>query len=177
MKTELPPGYYIHEKGYAGLHLPVEWFADLPATITIDEVEFRLKDEFHVTIINARGVANIIAENAGAQPEAIEQEIRAILEEYLAHNPMQFICFRDDVRLAIKNDRKSLAIRCEISNLEPFFITLQNNFKQEIKLQPAHVSLYTMTGLAVGIDSVEQIESYERVLLPEIVKTLVVAAQ
>ncbi len=177
MNSELPDGYYIGGHGYAGLRLPVDWFADLAPNIMLDGVEYGIKDEFHVTIINARGVAKIIAENTNVPAEELENEIHTILGEYLTHTPMPFLHFVDDVRLAIKNERKSLAIRCELSNLKPFFKTLREKFQCAVALQPAHVSLYTMTGLAVGIDSVEQMESYEQVQLPEIAQILVAATQ
>lgn len=173
MNSELPSGYYIGGHGYAGLRLPVDWFANLAPRIMLDGVEYSLKDEFHVTIINARGVAKIIAENTNIPAEEIENEIHTMLGEYLTHTPMQFLHFVDDVRLAIKNERKSLAIRCELSNLEPFFNTLREKFQRVIELQPVHVSLYTLTGLAVGIDSIVQMESYEQVLIPEITQALV----
>lgn len=167
-KEELPEGYSYHPEGYLWHVLPVEKFATLPETVNIDGKDFIKKSEFHVTVLNAREVAKKIAEINTKAVEDIEEHLQVLLSEYLRNNQIKFIRFDDDLRLAVSSERESIAARCTMAGLEKYFEQIQSMYGFMPEAQPTHVSIYTLTGAAVGIDSTEQMESYQKVELPEV---------
>lgn len=52
--------------------------------------------------------------------------------------------------------------------IDGYFDLIEEKFGHRPPSQPAHVSLYTLTGLAVGIDSQEQMESFQKLDLPKV---------
>jgi hypothetical protein len=104
--------------------------------------------------------------------DRLEEQIQGLLTEYLQQHPIAFVSFQDDLRIATSLDRKSIAARCTMSGIEEYFEYLQSRFGVTIQNQPTHVSIYTVTGAAVGIDTNEQMESFTKVDLPEVQKAL-----
>lgn len=167
----LPEGYFYHHEGYLWHVLPVEEFTDLPETIELEGEELNKKQEFHVTVANVRAMAQEIAEH-DTDVESVEIAIQKLLTEYIQGNPISFEGFEEDLRLAITGDRKSIAARCRMSGVEGYFNLIEREYEKKFPLQPAHVSIYTVNGMAVGINSNEQMESYTKVTLPEVQKVL-----
>lgn len=167
----LPEGYFYHQEGYLWHILPVEAFADLPETVELAGEKFYKKQEFHVTVANVRAMAQEIAES-GDDIEGIETAIQKILTGYLQSNSIRFEGFEDDLRLAISDERKSIAARCRMSGLEGYFDLIKKQYGKEYPLQPAHVSIYTINGMAVGINSDDQMQAYDKVTLPEVQEVL-----
>lgn len=168
----LSEGYSYHPEGYLWRVLPVEKFTALPETVEVENHQFTKKNEFHVTVINARGFARQIGGEDSKKIEEIELNIQRLLKEYVSNNPIEFVHFNDDIRLATYLDRQSLAARCTVTNLEGFFEIMRSVYGKDIPTQATHVSIYTATGAAVGIDSVEQMESFKKVEIPEVQEVL-----
>jgi hypothetical protein len=166
----LPEGYTYHPEGYLWYVLPAEAFADLPAQVTVHTMELFKKSEFHVTVLNARAVARAITNVEDS--EYVEKELQALLKDYVCHSPMRFEGFLDDLRLAVSADRTSIAARCVMSGLDGYAKTIERHFGYMPQAQPAHVSLYTASGAAVGINTENQMESYEKLDLPDIQRIL-----
>lgn len=167
-----PEGYLYHPEGYLWRILPVEKFDDLPETVEVDGKSLTKKSEFHVTVVNARRIAQEIAGEDPQKAAEPEEELQKILSEYVGRTPISFDHFEDDLRLAVSAERESIAARCAMNNLEGYFELIKAKYGKEFPLQPAHVSIYTKTGAAVGIDSTEQMESFEKITLPEVQKML-----
>lgn len=164
----LPERYSYHPEGYLWFVLPVEKFVALPETVEIDNETFIKKLEFHVTVINARKVAQEIAGEDLKAVANIELRLQTLLSEYLHKESIKFIGFEDDLRLAVSNERTSIAARCTMQGIEGYFESVQSLYGVMPPAQPAHVSIYTVTGAAVGIDTTEQMESFKKLELPEI---------
>jgi|AntRauTorckE6833_2_1112554.scaffolds.fasta_scaffold07670_4 hypothetical protein len=167
----LPEGYFYHNEGYLWHILPIEAFSDLPEKVEVRGEEFQRKQEFHVTVANVRAVAQEIAQK-NEDVESIEVSIQKLLTEYIQSNTIHFEGFEEDLRLAITEERKSVAARCRMSGIEGYLDLIKEKYGKEFTLQPAHVSIYTVNGMAVGINSDEQIESYSKIELPEVQKVL-----
>lgn len=164
----LPKGYSYNKEGYLWFILPVEKFSGLPETIDVKGKTFTRKSEFHVTIVNARAIAREIAGTDEHRVPEIEADLQKLLADYVKETPILFDHFEDDVRLAVTSERVSLAARCKMRNIEGYFDSIKARYGKEFPLQPAHVSIYTHTGAAVGIDSKVQMESYEKLNVPPI---------
>ena len=167
-KPLLPEGYSHHPEGYLWHVLPAEKFEHLPETVLVEGKKLDKKSEFHVTVANARSIARDIAGDDPIAVQRIEERLQAVLAEYLRETPIQFDGFEDDLRLAAVAERVSIAARCRMSNVEGYFERIRQELGKEYPLQPPHVSLYTATGLAVGINSTEEMEAFKKINLPEV---------
>lgn len=165
----LPEGYYYSPRGYLWFVLPIEKFSGLPEEVFVEGNRFVKKKEFHATVINGRGVATDLTGGSESRVVEIEKELQKILTDYIKTFPIKFDGFEDDLRLAKQNNRISIAARCKLINLEGYFEEINRKYGKRYAIQPPHVSIYTLPdGLAVGIDSVEQMESYKKVSVPEV---------
>ncbi len=172
-QIKLPEGFLYRPSGYLWRVLPLERFANLPTTIQVDGHTLAKKSEFHATVIHTRKVAeDIAAANAESIPK-IEQELQKLLTEYLLTHPIELVHFENDLRLAKKSGDISIAARCTMRGLEGYFEKIREHYNLKLATQPAHVSLYTLSGgLAVGIDTPEEMESFKKVELPSVQTTL-----
>jgi len=168
----LPEGYSYHPEGYLWYILPVEKFDTLPETVEVDGRAFIKKAEFHVTVVNARGIASEIAGPDLRTMADIETNLQKMLAEYVSKTPIEFAHFENDLRLAVSPERMSIAARCAMLNLEGYFAHIKTVYDREFPIQPPHVSIYTSTGAAVGIDSVDQMESFKKIELPAVQEVL-----
>lgn len=168
----LPEGYAYHPEGYLWHILPEVKFADLPGSVDVEGQMLNKKSEFHVTVANARNIARTIAGEDPQKMAELEIELQQLLSAYIGNTPISFDHFIDDLRLAISHERQSIAARCVVNNLEGYFDLVGSRYGHEFPHQPAHVSIYTKTGAAVGIDSREQMESYTKIDLPEVQSVL-----
>jgi hypothetical protein len=166
--TSLPERYLLHSEGYLWYVLPTSAFDALPESIAIEGDALGRKDEFHVTIANVRRLADELAGGDAAKAEGFKSQLHELFAEYAQNAPISFVRFENDLRLASKAGRTSMAARCRMRNIEGYFERIKAVYGREFPLQPAHVSLYTLTGRAVGIDSVEEMETYPRIELPAV---------
>lgn len=171
-KHQLPEGYSYHSEGYLWHVLPVEVFSELPETVTVENETLIKKSEFHVTVVNSRAIARDLAGDDLDEIAKIEEHLQVMLSKYVRDTPIEFVSFEDDLRLAVTEERTSIAARCQMKNVEGYFERITSEYGKEYPIQPPHVSLYTRNGAAVGIDSIEQIESYKKVQLPEVQNVL-----
>ena len=169
----VPEGYSYHPEGYLWFVLPIDSFGELPANVEINGMTLTKKNEFHVTVINARAVARHIT---GGRPDdmgRVEHELQEMLAEYVRTHPISFVRFNDDLRLARSPDRVSIAGRCEMRGLEGYFEMIRSRYGYLPPAQPSHVSLYTLPGKgAVGIDSTEEMERFKKVEMAEVQRVL-----
>ena len=170
-KNILPKGYFYHHEGYLWYTLPTEKFLDLPEIVKLGGNEFSVKQEFHVTIANVKAMAQAITEN-NTDTEDVEHVIQKLLTKYLQKNVISFEKFEDDLRLAVTKNRKSIAARCRINGIEGYFNLINRHYKKSFPLQPTHVTIYTINGLGVGINTNQQMESYTKITLPKVQKVL-----
>ncbi|MFZ2555380.1 MAG: hypothetical protein WAZ27_02745 [Minisyncoccia bacterium] len=171
--SRLPEGYWYHPEGYAWFVLPTAPFVDLPEDVEVQGTMLRKKTEFHVTIMNVREVAQAITEQKGGKKDEVERDILSMLATYLHNHRVHLVSFRDDLRFAKKQERISIAGRCDMEGIEGFFADVESKYDVSIARQPAHVSLYTLldTG-AVGIDTDAEMENYTRVNMPVVQRLL-----
>jgi hypothetical protein len=167
-KIELPAWYYAHPEGYLWFVLESAKFQDLPESLEVEGQFFQRKDEFHVTIINSRSIARALAEGNSEKEDLIKERLKQLLVEYAVAHPISFSGFTGDLRLAKTGERTSIAARCNMQGLEGYFETVRRVLGINVPTQPAHASLYTVTGRAVGIDSTDEMEAFKKVDVPSV---------
>ncbi len=171
-EPSLPESFWYSPNGNLWFVLSPEKFSKLPQKVDVHEKAFHKKNEFHITMINGRDSARQISERTGKTVLEVEKELLSLFSEYLEHNQIILHGYEDDLRLATSDTAESIAVRCKVEGLEGYFQILKDTYGIDFPIQPAHVSLYTHTQGAVGINSNEQMETFEKVVLPEIQNNL-----
>jgi hypothetical protein len=171
-EPSLPEGFWYSPNGNLWYVLSPEKFAAIPEEVNVNGKIFHKKNEFHITMINGRECAGKIAEQTGQSVSEVVQELLILFSKYLSNNEIILHAYEDDLRLAISDTAESIAVRCRVEGLEGYFQILKDTYGIAFPIQPAHVSLYIHTETAVGINSDEQMEAFEKVEIPEIQKNL-----
>jgi hypothetical protein len=142
---------YTYSKGY--IMLPVN-VSGLPETINVDGNTLSLKSSFHVSLVC---VKNILANQ---NKEGLEQMVIDSFCKFASENEISFLGFINEFRFAKFNERETLVVRCNVSNLKKFLSELSGMLEIEIPDQPTHITLYTLqTDAGIGLNSFEELES------------------
>ncbi len=163
----LPSNYYFSQNAYLWHILNPKLFKDLPTHISVNGTHFRIKDEFHVTILNVLGTAFEMCIKCGGKVGTNVVDLLTIFSEYAKENEISLIGFRDSIRLAHMGGQLSLTAECEVYGFKGYFKRIEERFGF-MPDQPPHVSLYTNAGIAVGIDTHKKMYSFPKLYLPEI---------
>ncbi len=73
--------------------------------------------------------------------------VSSVIEDFCAftqHTPVELARYRDEFRFVEENERKSVVVMCEISNLDKFFTFLNKKYELNIEYPPTHVTMYTL---------------------------------
>ncbi len=156
---------YSYDNGYISLHMPVT--PGLPPTIEVKGYKLLLKSEFHISLIKARFVAELVNPN---RQDQIEQEIVAAFEKFIATQPLTEFHPTGVFRLAQVDVRKTVVGMCEVPHLQDFFDQLRATYKVDIPDQPTHITMYTLQPeKGIGLLSPAQLEQDSQVVeIPEI---------
>jgi hypothetical protein len=112
---------------------------DIPKEITLQGNAFYFPSPFHVTLFYTEHVVdryNISIPNF--KDKAVDDFC-----EFTKQNKIEFVKYTNDFRLVVKNDsKKSIMVRCKVSNLNEFFDFINNKYDLKIKYPTPHVTLY-----------------------------------
>lgn len=159
------PEPYQYVRTYIGLKVDESLFADFPATVEWKGDILLKKDNFHVTICRGENIFTA----AGLNLEEGEEKLLSFFNSFVEKRPITLLSFLDDFRYAVdeERDRKTVVIRCTVSNLSEFFLELNSSFGINLPVQPAHVTLYTLQkNLGIHIPSEEVMNAFPVVGLP-----------
>lgn len=126
---------------------------NIELAILSDEIDFEghklfIKDEFHITLLNAKYLAERI------DPENREVIIRQILkefEDFTQTNSFEKYEISNEVRFVQTGEQRTIIVMAQVPNLEKLFRRLSQIFSSELPIQPAHVTLYRYPKDFVGI--------------------------
>ncbi len=163
----LPSDYHLSPNGYLWYVLDPQLFKNLPRHIQVEGMLLELKNEFHVTILNITGTALEISIRRGGDIRRIQLQLIELFIQYIKENDINFICFLDDIRLAKSGNAKSLAASCLMTGCKGYYKMIHHIFGVMLD-QPHHVSLYTKSGKAVGIDTHKKMHSFPKVGAPDV---------
>ena len=147
---------YPYSKGYIGLPINI---ALLPQTINIDGNILTSKSTFHVSLVCVKNILALY------NKENLEQHIIEKFCNYVSNNEIAFLKFSNEFRFAQFEERKTLIIRCEVSNLAKFFELLSKELGIQMPLPPTHVTLFTLQPDAgIGLNSYEELEVKSKII-------------
>lgn len=143
-------------KGYICLEAPDY---DLPEKIAIEGYELIRKPRFHVSLLAVKDVLEQYPDK-----ENLEQGIRGIFCEFSAQHEIAIERFTE-FRFCERDDgRKTLVVCCNVSNLDGFFDTINEQLGLEVAYQPTHITLYTLTlNEGIGLNTKDMLEDLSQV--------------
>lgn len=128
-----------YEVGGKTIGFPVT-FQGLPEKIEVEGYELLLKDAFHVSLVCT---GKIIEKYAVEDPDFTDKVI-ADFCNFVKHTPIELAGFRDEFRFVAENERRTVAVMCDMSNLDMFFDHLNKKYELNVEYPPTHVTLYTL---------------------------------
>ena len=114
--------------------------SSLPKELEIEGNVLSLKTEFHVTLV---AMGKIIKKYEVTDPNFIEKVI-ADFCQFVQENPVELIRYRDEYRFMAENERRTVVVMCDVSNLDKFFEQLNKKYSLGVECPPTHVTLYTL---------------------------------
>ncbi|HEY4964298.1 MAG TPA: hypothetical protein VIH90_06405 [Candidatus Saccharimonadales bacterium] len=146
---------YIYDKGYIVLNISLT--NELPKSITIKGHHLSLKSEFHISLINAGKIAQIIDQS---QADEIEKQIVEQFNNYSESNSLDDYKLLKKYRFVERDVRKTVIEMVEVANLYSFFDQVKQTYGVDIPYQPTHVTLYTLQPeKGIGILSEQELSS------------------
>lgn len=132
------------------LDLPFECFRAFPSAVELENELLLLKDEFHITLIHP--------------PKSLAQTTESFFENFITRHSILLQALLSDFRFAVHDDRKTILLRCEVTNLEELFSAMGKKIGLTLPLQPTHITLYKLQNRpGIAVDSNEIIEQFCRI--------------
>jgi hypothetical protein len=126
-----------YELGYHTISLPVE-LKNLPDEIKVAEYTLYLPSPFHVSLVY---IGKIVKKYNINEPD-FENKIIADFCEFSKTNEIKIINYTDEYKFVERDDKKTVVVMCEVSNLNKFFDLMNKKYGLNIKYQPTHITLY-----------------------------------
>ena len=129
-----------------------------------------LKTTFHVSLVC---IGKIIEKYKINRPDFINELVGDFCD-FTKTKSIDFIGFRNQFRFAAQNERRSVIVMCDVSNLEEFYEVINKKYALDIGLQPTHITLYTLqpNGGIYLIDNEDIKNLTKAISLPGIYDTL-----
>lgn len=159
---------HAYDAGYITLDIPIP--DGLPESVDVNGQKLLLKSEFHISLINAKAIAELIDET---NKDRIEAEIVEEFKEFIKEYPLDQYKLLNQFRFVQRDIRKTLIILAEVPNLNKFFERIRSKYKKKIPDQPTHITIYTLQPeKGIGILSEDSLNSEsESVEVPELEKS------
>jgi hypothetical protein len=141
---------------------------ELPSTIEIDGQTLYIKDEFHITLLGARYLAEWIDP---ANVETLTGELLQEFDEFVSTNTLENYEINSELRLVKENDQKTIIVLASVQNLDRLFDQLNQKFSMDLPRQISHVTLYRYPKDFVGIP-IPSREIFERISEPVSIPSL-----
>lgn len=120
----------------------------LPEEITFEGQRLYIKDEFHITLVSARHLAEMINPET---PDLVVDQILQEFDEFVRTTQLEDHKISSDFRFVQANKEKTIIVMAEVPNLEKFFDRLDQKFSLELPRQQTHVTLYRYPKDFIGI--------------------------
>ncbi len=120
-----------------GLSVPI---ANLPKEIEVEGYKLSLKTSFHVTLVP---IGKIIEKHKITAPDFINKIISDFCD-FVQNKSVDFIRYRKEFRLATQNEKRSVVVMCDVSNLAEFYGVIKKKYGLMVEVPPIHVTLYVL---------------------------------
>jgi len=159
MSVRVPYGQ--NEQGSIWLSLDPRLFEAFPREVIWNNTQLTKKDEFHITLLHAKSASELA--------NVPNEEVASFFNSFVETHPVKLLSFIGDFRYVEEEEKKTVVVRCIVSNLNGLFLLFNRTLHVQLPVQAAHVTLYTLQKNAgIHINSDEKMESLQRVGLPEL---------
>lgn len=141
---------------------------DIPDSLEFEGTKFIVKSEFHITLLAAQHIAEIIDKN---NVEELQLKIIDEFYKFSKEFPLTEYELLDDMRLVTVGDSKTIVVTVNLKGIEEFFKRLEGRYRKALPVQPTHITLYTLPTDTFGIPifSYEELQSISRpIKIPEL---------
>lgn len=130
--------YFLSPNKTLALRITKDKFPkDFPPTYTYGEVDFVLKDVFHISVFP------IVELNAKYNLHIEEEKLLTDFYEFVGQNPVS-VEFTDEYRYVESADRKSIVIRCVAPIINEFYELINKKYNFKILPPVPHVTIYIL---------------------------------
>ncbi len=112
----------------------------LPPTIEVEGYTLQVKTTFHVTLV----AMDEIARKHGVADPDFKDKVVADFCEFVAEHPVDLLRYRDEYRFMAADERRSVIVMCDVSNMEEFFGMMGEKYGITVEYPPMHATLYTL---------------------------------
>jgi len=116
---------------------------NLPGTLVVEGSTLFLKPTFHVSLV----CTGKIIEKHNVSIPYFQNKVIEDFCEFTKTNNIQVLEY-NDFKFVVENDLKTIVVMCKLSNLDKFFVILNEKYGLNIEYPPTHVTLYTLEGKA-----------------------------
>lgn len=121
--------------------LPI-FIAGLPEKIEIEGHLLLRRGEFHVSLVC---IGEIVRKHDVVIPDFLNKVV-ADFCKFAQGNKIDLVRYRNEFRLAAKDEEKTIVVMCDISNLNKFFDFINEKYNLKVGYQTTHITLYTLDG-------------------------------
>ncbi len=120
----------------------------LPEKIELKGHTLYVKDEFHITLLNVKFLAEIINPT---NYETIKNQLLQEFDDFIQTHSLANYTVTNELRFVQENDKKTLVVIAHVDNLDELFELLSQKFSVNLPRQVAHVTLYRHPKNFIGI--------------------------
>jgi len=117
-------------------------FDKLPEEIEVERYKLFLKDSFHVSLVC---VGKIIEKNnINIKETDFLEKVITDFCNFTKENKVDLIRYRDEFKFVEEDEKRSMVVMCDISNLDKFFDFINKKYDLNLEYPPTHITLYTL---------------------------------
>ncbi len=121
---------------------------DLPEEVIINGQKLFVKDEFHITLVSARYLAEKIQ---ATDQESVMHQIIEEFDKFTESIPLEKYKISNDFRFVQDRGRITVIVMAKVPKLDKFFESLNQKFSITLPKQQTHVTLYRYPKDFIGI--------------------------
>lgn len=132
---------------------------DVPSEITFEGDTFLLNDFLHVSLVC---IGKIIERYNINIPDFKDKIIQDFCE-FSSENDIKLVSYTNEYKFVEKDDKKTIVVMCNVSNLSKFFELINKKYKLNIEYPPTHITLYKLPNkMGIFLIDSNDIENFTR---------------
>jgi hypothetical protein len=157
---------YEYANGYISLDVPL---IALPPAIDLGGTHYLVKPEFHISLIATKKITPLLISRDGISESDAEAKVANIACNIINDIKPKLTTIGTELRIADQPERsrRTLVVMADVSGLDEVFARLNHELRINVPTQVAHITLYALYGLPIGITSQDELKEKTRLLTDE----------
>jgi hypothetical protein len=152
---------YKFDDDYIYLPLTIE---NLPPKLNVSGYELSAKEEFHCSLVCIRDLKEKYGDD-------VKEKILNLFHNFVSKNDITFVKYRNEFRLVHREERVSVIVMCDISNIDKFFKLMKQELEIESEIPPTHVTIYTLQpNMSIGVNTYLGFQATQEIKVPNEVR-------